>query len=174
MRNPVEIASFNTKKGGSMHAFRRLAAILTVSFLCLFADVNSPAFADGTSGSNSHGSPITCLSTNCARPRTSLKATVVVRKQGGNEFFRTTIDTSLITGEYSMALPFNGFATGTYTVTISNASGRVAVYDPNAGEKYKRITKKDLLVVPSSFVVQEGAASPPIKLLMPLTAVQPH
>lgn len=157
-----------------MRAFSCLAASYTVAFLSVFVGSSSPAIAQGSSGSNSNNGPITCLSMDCARPRSSLKATVVVRKQGGNEFFRTTIDTSLITSEYSMALPFNGFTTGTYSVTISNASGRIAVLDPKFGERYQRITKKDVQVIPPSFVVQAGAGSPQIKLLLPLPATQPR
>jgi hypothetical protein len=93
-------------------------------------------------------------------------------KAGSRNFFRSTIHTNQVTGEYSVATPLGALEAGSYTVTNLHAKGRIETNLPQSRPEprrsFVRITKKHVQACPASFVLENGAGAPEIKLTHPI------
>lgn len=151
-----------------MRKLPQLAAITILAFTSLSLGFSSPAFAQtGTNNDSTNSGPIRCMSTRCQQLGNSLQATVIVRKEGSRNFYRSTIDTNTAPIDHSIGMPLGGLEPGKYSVTLTNVRGRIVSYHPSLGPIVHRLTKKDVGVAPSSFVIDGTSTAPQIKLLVP-------
>jgi len=149
-----------------MRTFSHLSAIAIFAFSSFYLSSTSAAFAQWSNDS-SEGAPIKCHSTRCEQLGNSLQATVIVRKEGSRNFYRSTIDTNTAPIDHSIGMPLGGLEPGKYSVTVTNVRGRIVSYHPSLGPIVHRLTKKDVGVAPSSFVIDGTSTTPQIKLLVP-------
>lgn len=149
-----------------MRTFRQLTAITVVAFSSLYLGSTSPAFAQ-VNNEPSNSGPVRCLSTRCEQVANALHATVIVRKEGSKNFYRSTIDTNTFPSDHSIGMPLGGLEPGKYTVLLTSVKGRMVSYHPTYGPIVHKLTKKDVGVAPSSFIVDGTSTAPQIRLLVP-------